>query len=124
MALEQTTYIWDVESKICKKINVASEEEEASLYFVSAVCWDNEGHLVATGDNKGHLKVKASSTIYKKKNRKLLIMFTKYIHVYTMPREDVWSNLKRKNKNQNTCIFPIPSLFCEGAYRILYIYKA
>lgn len=66
------------------------------MYFVSAVCWDNEGHLVATGDNKGHLKVKASSTIYKKKNRKLLIMFTKYIHVYTMPREDVWSNLKRK----------------------------
>lgn len=57
VALEQTTYIWDVESKICKKINVASEEEEASLYFVSAVCWDNEGHLVATGDNKGHLKV-------------------------------------------------------------------
>lgn len=69
MALEQTTYIWDVESKICKKINVASEEEEASLYFVSAVCWDNEGHLVATGDNKGHLKVEASTTIYKKKEK-------------------------------------------------------
>lgn len=73
MALEQTTYIWDVESKICKKINVASEEEEASLYYVSAVCWDNEGHLVATGDNKGHLKVKASSTIYKKKGKKYLL---------------------------------------------------
>lgn len=81
MALEQTTYIWDVESKICKKINVASKEEEASLYFVSAVCWDNEGHLVATGDNKGHLKVKASSTIYKKKEKNYLCLPNIYMYI-------------------------------------------
>ncbi|XP_056017769.1 cell division cycle protein 20 homolog [Ostrea edulis] len=56
VALEKTAYIWDVESKLCQKVD-AVKDEEASSYFVSAVCWDNEGHLVATGDSQGHLKV-------------------------------------------------------------------
>ncbi|XP_062611279.1 cell division cycle protein 20 homolog isoform X1 [Saccostrea cucullata] len=56
VALEQTTYIWDVDSKVCKKVNIVPEDETSSNY-VSAVCWNNEGYLVATGDNQGHLKV-------------------------------------------------------------------
>lgn len=60
VALEQSTYIWDIESKMCQKINFCAEEEAASPYFVSAVCWDNEGHLVTTGDSNGQLEVAIS----------------------------------------------------------------
>nr|XP_022319263.1 cell division cycle protein 20 homolog [Crassostrea virginica] len=62
VALEQSTYIWDIESKMCQKINFCAEEEAASPYFVSAVCWDNEGHLVTTGDSNGQLEVSDLTT--------------------------------------------------------------
>jgi hypothetical protein len=57
VALEKTAYIWNVESKVCRKVD-AVKDNETSSYYVAAVCWDNEGHLVATGDSQGHLKVR------------------------------------------------------------------